>query len=891
LTRLTAVLATSLAMAAAPSRAQGAAPRADYTPVEFTISGGISLGNYEAGLNWAVVRFIKMHQDDAALLAPQPPPRMVVATGASAGNINALVAAIEWCRQDKTGPTDNLFFQSWMPVGVEGLFAGDRRCVQYCEQRGLESTWAARVGGGGPDACLKACQKDCVEFGGTQAQCQDGGPGYRTDDGIFTRRAFLAVEENFRAALEKGRFDEACKLGVGVTTTRFTPALLDLLNPRLPDVLGSAPPPRYFPQPYRRSPGGLSIDTQRFVTALRAETRGGRFGFYEHAFSDDQSLGLYLHLPVAKGADNLVAVEDVLALTEASSAFPLAFGPRKLRFCRVMGEAGPATELCVQNEKLVEDWFVDGGAFDNIPLGLGFSLTQRMLEQLREEPKGIAAEDKHFFYIDPERRRYLATAPSAPGEAGTEAPQPVAPGLANVVKLGTNFFSVAASYELQAVARYGQTEYGWSRPPNLIIADRLMPITGKYLFAFGAFLAEPFRRFDFAVGAYDGAYSAAKWVCDQRLAASAAVTTGARARCILQTLQTAYGDLGLTGQDAAETRYVFHELLEREFDTWSKLAAEADRAELAAVAAEAASWSKSQGHRADAPPDTAAAVGALMRVMEGLHDEEIKGALGDKDAAEAALKHENDLAYFLQQVGTDALASFSGEEQELLADPEVFTNRALLAMVSRERQIEHANRNGATTRVLAGAQLVLISQLASKTLGWEWDPSSIPDDNLWTVGKVLSRALPYRLMFGRAALSADGAQLFPGSWERLEASYEPGWGLAPRWAVLFPAGATWSWGQGTLGLFGGPGVMLRTQNLWLSGVDASLRATQDLVVPASGTASFRLGAELGLRGLGGKVRLAVVMEDFGAPLALGFRLGIVDFNGILYWTGRIITGQ
>jgi hypothetical protein len=33
------------------------------------------------------------------------------------------------------------------------------------------------------------------------------------------------------------------------------------------------------------------------------------------------------------------------------------------------------------------------------------------------------------------------------------------------------------------------------------------------------------------------------------------------------------------------------------------------------------------------------------------------------------------------------------------------------------------------------------------------------------------------------------------------------------------------------------------------------------------------------------------MEDFGAPLALGFRLGIVDFNGILYWTGRIITGQ
>src|SRR3989441_12833313 len=53
-----------------------------------TISGGASLGNYEAGLTWASVRYLRT------------PPRQIelaAVTGASAGAANAVMAAAMWC--------------------------------------------------------------------------------------------------------------------------------------------------------------------------------------------------------------------------------------------------------------------------------------------------------------------------------------------------------------------------------------------------------------------------------------------------------------------------------------------------------------------------------------------------------------------------------------------------------------------------------------------------------------------------------------------------------------------------------------------------------------------------------------------------------------------------
>src|SRR5438445_11429148 len=81
-----------------------------------TISGGASLGNYEAGLTWASVRYLRT------------PPRLTelaAVTGASAGAANAVMAAAMWC-EDWTethddDPDSNIFHDAWAAVGIEEL--------------------------------------------------------------------------------------------------------------------------------------------------------------------------------------------------------------------------------------------------------------------------------------------------------------------------------------------------------------------------------------------------------------------------------------------------------------------------------------------------------------------------------------------------------------------------------------------------------------------------------------------------------------------------------------------------------------------------------------------------------------------------------------------------
>src|SRR5262245_40761855 len=67
---------------AAPARPGAPAPR---EPVRYvmTISGGISLGAYEAGFNWALLRYLKRHRTGAAVPdAEVAPIELVAATGA-----------------------------------------------------------------------------------------------------------------------------------------------------------------------------------------------------------------------------------------------------------------------------------------------------------------------------------------------------------------------------------------------------------------------------------------------------------------------------------------------------------------------------------------------------------------------------------------------------------------------------------------------------------------------------------------------------------------------------------------------------------------------------------------------------------------------------------------
>jgi len=85
------------------------------------ISGGVSLGAYEAGYNWALIRIF------SSLREMQLPFHVELKSvaGASAGSINALLAGAYWCqrpdRPEKNRVGDNLFFDTWVNLGMRDL--------------------------------------------------------------------------------------------------------------------------------------------------------------------------------------------------------------------------------------------------------------------------------------------------------------------------------------------------------------------------------------------------------------------------------------------------------------------------------------------------------------------------------------------------------------------------------------------------------------------------------------------------------------------------------------------------------------------------------------------------------------------------------------------------
>src|SRR4051794_14517877 len=185
-----------------PAAAQAIATAKARQRYSLTVRGGVSLGAYEGGINWALLR----------VLQGDPNVSLTTVTGASAGNINAFLSAVEWCqspaRSAAESPRDNLFWKAWIPVGIHGLFPRGRA------------------------------------------------KGYAPGDGLFARAAFAPAEADLRRALDDGtRFPPGCPLTVGVTVTRIRPA--DIVIKSADAQSGS---------------DGIHIPTQRFVSTFGLDT-------------------------------------------------------------------------------------------------------------------------------------------------------------------------------------------------------------------------------------------------------------------------------------------------------------------------------------------------------------------------------------------------------------------------------------------------------------------------------------------------------------------------------------------------------------------------------------------------------------------------------------------
>ena len=107
------VLSLFLAAALASDVSQPSATPVE--PIGVTVSGGVSLGSWEAGFMYLYLEGQKAR--------PQSQVRIV--TGASAGSANALVSAISSCRAPNPYPMQDPGWRVWGPVGFNQLF--DRR--------------------------------------------------------------------------------------------------------------------------------------------------------------------------------------------------------------------------------------------------------------------------------------------------------------------------------------------------------------------------------------------------------------------------------------------------------------------------------------------------------------------------------------------------------------------------------------------------------------------------------------------------------------------------------------------------------------------------------------------------------------------------------------------
>ncbi|MEM6532976.1 MAG: patatin-like phospholipase family protein [Myxococcota bacterium] len=85
--------------------------------VAITVSGGVSLGMYMAGLQYGALQF-SQH-------APRP-TRFLLATGTSAGSANALIAALTSCRSLSGDPRESLAYRVWADGDHRGLFKYDQ---------------------------------------------------------------------------------------------------------------------------------------------------------------------------------------------------------------------------------------------------------------------------------------------------------------------------------------------------------------------------------------------------------------------------------------------------------------------------------------------------------------------------------------------------------------------------------------------------------------------------------------------------------------------------------------------------------------------------------------------------------------------------------------------
>ncbi len=365
--------------------------------LSMVISGGVSLGAYEAGYNWAMVKMLTNIRDNSQRVEP----KLRSVTGASAGSINALLTAMYWCQKsgvdDKNSIDNNLFYNTWVDLGLSDLIITDHKSDN-------KST-------------------------------------------LFTRDKLKIKSQAILDQLDKPIYTEGCEVPLGFSVTKAKPMITE------------------FQQ------SGIKIKNQHFSIPFTLKEKNNKLSLSNREMPE--STDYYISIPNIE-TDNSKVI-DVLF---ASSAFPGAFKQIKL-------------DYLYKGEKQ-SSYFIDGGAYDNLPLQLATELDKKA---------------KEFIFIDPSNMRKEQEILNKE----QEEKEPIGFLTSNAIPLLDSLEIFQSMRLYNAINQYFAEGSG----KNLILSSRYHPITGKFLGHFGAFLDKDFRIYDYHVGVYDAIYHLSKSMKEQ----------------------------------------------------------------------------------------------------------------------------------------------------------------------------------------------------------------------------------------------------------------------------------------------------------------------------------------------------------------------------------------
>ena len=378
-------------------------------PFALAVRGGVSLGSYEAGFDWALLQYLKTLRVDRRD-GTESYIELRATSGASAGSINALLSTISWCVDDDEvragnlfpdSVDDNILFDTWLDMGFEELLPK---------------------------------QVDSPEH-------------YRADDGVLTRNAFEKSVAKMERLLDTNAFRPGCEVQFGALVTRVDAAEKDI--------------------------AGVRVHNQRFVIPLTLRVdRSGYAGFVSCLVdSEDPAFGNVMYLQgTLTGDANCPIRHDTRAVIdaiEASSAFPIAFGRKHIEYCKPPADdEEPVVEevgICPDGTSPALDEFIDGGLFDNIPLGVAKALA---------EPRGgdggqgsswrTPGKRLNYIYLDPTIRRSvqqkdgsaIISAETKPQDE-KEDPDEVTFGLRSQLRFLGGAIASSRDYELYNLLRGG----------------------------------------------------------------------------------------------------------------------------------------------------------------------------------------------------------------------------------------------------------------------------------------------------------------------------------------------------------------------------------------------------------------------------------------------------